>query len=186
MKNSRPHLLRDRSIGLPIWITLLTMTFALDHSTAACADGTIIKKFSCDTIDDVITKSGVATDRKSGKDNKPAIRLTAGKLTVFKLFEVDVPAKDNTRLVYRAAVKTKDVKGKVFLEMWCHIPNKGEFFSRGLDQPLTGTTEWSTNETPFFLKKGDIPDKVKLNLVVDGSGTAWINDVALTSYPLQE
>ena len=61
---------------------------------------------------------------------------------------------------------------------------KGEFFSRGLQSPLTGTTNWTTEETPFLLKKGEKPDLVKLNLVINGKGTAWIDDVLLLKGPL--
>jgi hypothetical protein len=55
----------------------------------------------------------------------------------------------------------------------------GEFFSRGLQTPLTGTTDWTTEETLLFLEKGENPDNVKLNLVINGKGTAWIDDIRL-------
>jgi hypothetical protein len=45
--------------------------------------------------------------------------------------------------------------------------------------PLTGTTDWTTAETPFLLKRGENPDNVKLNLVIDGKGTVWIDDIRL-------
>jgi len=63
--------------------------------------------------------------------------------------------------------------------MWCHFLGRGEFFSRGLVTPLTGTTDWTTQEIPFLLKEGENPDNVKLNLVIDGKGTAWIDDIRL-------
>lgn len=80
---------------------------------------------------------------------------------------------------------TENVEGQVFLEMWCHFPGKGEFFSRGLQNTLSGTTGWTTVETVFFLKKGENPDNVKLNLVIDGRGTIWIDDIHLLEGPLQ-
>jgi len=82
-------------------------------------------------------------------------------------------------LIYQARVRTEGIEGQVFLEMWCHFPGKGDFFSRGLQTPLTGTTNWTTEEIPFFLKKGENPDNVKLNLVINGKGTAWIDDIRL-------
>jgi hypothetical protein len=36
-----------------------------------------------------------------------------------------------------------------------------------------------TQETPFFLKKGENPNNVKLNLVIDGKGMVWIDDIRL-------
>ncbi|MCH7556135.1 MAG: hypothetical protein IIB56_01620 [Planctomycetes bacterium] len=50
--------------------------------------------------------------------------------------------------------------------------------------PLTGTTDWTTEKIPFLLKKGQNPDNVKLNLVIDGKGTVWIDDIRLLKGPL--
>jgi hypothetical protein len=77
------------------------------------------------------------------------------------------------------------VEGRVYLEMLCHFPFKGEFFSKGLIEPLTGTTNWTKVETPFLLKKGENPDNVKLNLVIDGKGTVWIDDIRLLKGALE-
>lgn len=45
--------------------------------------------------------------------------------------------------------------------------------------------KWTTVETPFFLQKGQNPDNIKLNLVVNGKGTVWIDDIKLIKGPLQ-
>ena len=144
----------------------------------------VIKQFPVDTLDNVITKSGVQIDSKVSSDGKGSLRITASKPTVVRLFEIDDIDVENATLIYRAKIKTENVVGKAYLEMWCHFPGKGEFFSRGLTTPLTGTTDWTTEETPFFLKKGGKPDYVKLNLVIDGMGTAWIDDISLLRAPL--
>jgi hypothetical protein len=67
--------------------------------------------------------------------------------------------------------------------MWVRIPGEGEFFSRGLDRPLTGTTSWAAVATPFFLEAGQRPDLIRLNLVVNGKGRAWIDDIRLLRQP---
>jgi hypothetical protein len=59
-----------------------------------------------------------------------------------------------------------------------------EDFARALQAPLSGSTEWTSQETLFFLKKGDNPDNVKLNVVIDGTGTVWVDDVRLIKGPL--
>lgn len=58
---------------------------------------------------------------------------------------------------------------------------KGEFFSRGLAQPLQGSSGWATYEIPFFLTEpGVTVDLVKLNVAFEGGGgTVWIKDVEL-------
>jgi len=144
-----------------------------------------LKKFPVDTMEGIITQSGVQIDKQISSDGNGSLRITATEPTVVRLFEVGDIDVENARLIYQAKVRTEGVKGQVYLEMWCHFPGKGEFFSRGLQTPLTGTTEWTTEETPFFLKKGENPDNVKLNLVINGEGIAWIDDIRLVKGPLQ-
>lgn len=60
-----------------------------------------------------------------------------------------------------------------------------EFFSKGLNQAITGTTEWASFEIPFYLKKGQRPDLVKLNLVIEGRGRVSMKDVELLKTPLE-
>jgi hypothetical protein len=144
-----------------------------------------IKKFPVDSMEGIITQSGVEIDKAVSSDGKGSLRITATEPTVVRLFEVGDIDVENARLIYQAKVRTENVEGKVYLEMWCHFPGKGDFFSRGLQTPLTGTTGWTTEETLFFLQKGENPDNVKLNLVIDGKGTAWIDDIHLLKGPLK-
>jgi hypothetical protein len=87
-------------------------------------------------------------------------------------------------VTYRAKLKTENLTEQAYLEMWCRFPGKGEFFSRGLDHAVTGSNDWASCETPFFLKKGEKPDLIKLNLVVKSAGKLWIKDVELLKSPL--
>lgn len=144
-----------------------------------------LKHFPMDSPEGIITQSGVEIDKKVSSDGKGSLKISAAEPIVVRLFEVHDIGVENARLIYQAKVRTEGVAGPVFLEMWCHFPGKGEFFSRGLQTPLTGTTDWTTEETPFFLKKGEKPDYVKLNLVINGKGTAWIDDIHLLKGPLQ-
>lgn len=146
---------------------------------------TELKHFPVDNLEGIITRSGVQIDKEISSDSNGSLRITTTERTVVRLFEVRDIEIENARLIYQARVRTENMDGPVYLKMWCHFTGKGEFFSKGLQSPVTGTTEWTTLETPFFLKKGEKPDAVKLNLVVDGSGTAWIDDIRLIKGPLQ-
>jgi len=86
---------------------------------------------------------------------------------------------DHIILIYSAKLRTEQLEGRAYLEMWCEFPGKGEFFSRGIEQPVTGTTEWTAVQTPFRLEAGQRPANVKLNLVIEGAGTVWIDDIQL-------
>jgi hypothetical protein len=164
---------------------LLAMLSILASCSKPAQEVSELKSFPMDTLEGIITQSGVQLDRNISSDGKGSLRITAMEPTVVRLFEIDGIDVDHARLIYRAKVRTEAMEGQAYLEMWCHFPEKGEFFSRSLQSPLTGTTNWTTEETPFFLKKGEKPDLVKLNLVINGKGTTWIDDVRLLKGPLQ-
>jgi len=152
--------------------------------TPAAVEVTELKRFALDDTKGVITQSGLQIDRQISSDGNGSLRIEATEPTTIRLFETGDLNVENARLIYQARVRTASLKGQVYLEMWCHFSGRGEFFSRGLDQPLTGTTDWTTQQTPFFLKKGQNPDNIKLNLVINGKGTAWIDDIRLLKGPL--
>jgi hypothetical protein len=158
------------------------MIFACSKSSNQVTE---LKRFPIDSMEGIITRSGVQIDRDVSSDGNGSLRVRATGPTVIRLFEVGDLDVENARLIYRARLRTETVDGQVYLEMWCHFPGKGEFFSRGLQTPLTGTTDWTTEETPFFLKQGENPDNVKLNLVINGTGTAWVDDIRLLIGPLR-
>lgn len=145
---------------------------------------TEIQRFPIDNLQGVITQSEVQIDNQISSDGNGSLRIIATQPEVVRLFEAGDVDIEDARLIYQAKVRTENVEGQVYLEMWCHFAGKGEFFSRGLQTPLTGTNEWTTEEIPFFLKKGENPDNVKLNLIINGKGTVWIDDIRLLKGPL--
>lgn len=144
-----------------------------------------IKHYPIRSMENVITKTNVAIDTEITSDGNGSFRVTADQPITIRLYETGDIDAENARLTYQAKVRTKGIEGEVYLEMWCQFTGKGEFFSRDLSTPLSGTTDWSTEETPFFLRTGENPDNVKLNLVIDGKGTAWIDDIHLFKGPLR-
>ncbi|MGQ9471541.1 MAG: hypothetical protein ACUVR0_07620 [Candidatus Aminicenantales bacterium] len=125
-------------------------------------------------------------DRAISSDGRGSVKIAASEPGIFRLFELGDIDIEETILVYQAKLRTENVEGLVYLEMLCHFEGKGEFFSRGLDSPLKGTEEWTTQEIPFYLKKGENPDNVKLNLVCEGSGTVWVDNVRLIKRKISE
>jgi len=102
-----------------------------------------------------------------------------------RLFEIPDPDVEQCILTYRAQMKTEAVRGRTYLEMWCRFPRGGEFFSKGFDNALKGTNDWTSCEIPFYLKKGQNPDLLKLNLVVEGEGEVWLRNVQILYTPMQ-
>ena len=148
------------------------------------AGATEIRRLPLDTMSVVLTSSDVQFDPNVSSDGNGSLRVTASAPMTFRIYEMGPMAVDDARLIYQARVRTSDVKGRVYLAMWCHIPGKGAPSSQGLASALSGTTGWTVLETSFLLQKGERPENVGLNIVVDGTGTAWIDDIRLLQAPL--
>jgi hypothetical protein len=132
----------------------------------------------CDPREVPLTRDGVEP-----ADGGWRIR-SEGHRTI-QLFEVPVADLESCRLSYGAQLRTEDASGKVYLEMWCRVPGAGEFFSRGLQSPVTGTTDWTSQQVPFFLQPGQRPDLLKLNVVMEGGGTVWVRELLVETTQLQ-
>lgn len=144
-----------------------------------------LSAFPLNSLEGIIAQSNVALDSDISFDGGGSVRIETSSPITVPLIELSDPDIENAVLLYQAKLRTKDLAGKAYLEMWCHFPGQGEFFSRDLATPITGDVDWSTEETPFFLKKGENPDLVKLNVVITGSGTVWIDDIKLYKGPLE-
>lgn len=172
------------ALSIPILVPLLAWRSAAVSQTPDFG-AVEIMRFALDDAEGLITQSGVVIDKAVSSDGNGSLRIDATGPTTVRLFETGDVDIEYARLIYQAKVRTEDVQGQVYLEMWCHFPEEGLFFSKGLMRPLTGTTDWTTVETPFFLKQAQNPDNVKLNLVVGGKGTVWIDDIRLLKGKLQ-
>jgi hypothetical protein len=168
--------MRSRYGLIAIFILLAGLVVSCSRTTAK---DQVLEKFSCDSLQGVIHQAGISIDSRLKKEGRGALKINVAEATVVRLFETGDIDIEDAALVYRARLRTEGVQGRVYLEMWCYFEGKGEFFSRGLDMTLSGTTNWTQLEIPFFLKAGENPDNVKLNLVCEGTGTVWVDDIRL-------
>ena len=129
------------------------------------------------TTDATVSRGGIAVAEDGWA-------VDSSEAQTIRLFEVEAPQAEQCLLTYRAKLRTEALAGRAFLEMWCRFPGRGEFFSKGLHHAVKGTTDWASYETPFLLKKGQRPDLIKLNLVIEGRGKVWVKDVQLLRTPL--
>lgn len=145
-----------------------------------------LRHFPLDSLDGIITRDGIELDTAVSSDGEGSLRIRADAPRAIHLFETGDVDVDAARLTYEAQLRTEDFDGQVYLEMWCAFGDRGEFFSRALHSPLSGTNGWTHQETPFVLQPGENPTNVKLDLVLDGSGTVWIDEVRLRRGPLPD
>ena len=168
----------------------ILLALLIGLAMSACASGQAptaaveLKHFPLDSLEGVRATTGASFDPKISADGKGSLRVDAKEPITVPLFEVTDVSVENATLIYQARLQSESLDGKAFLEIWVRIPGKGEFFSRGLDRPITGTMSWMTVATPFLLQAGQKPDLIRLNLVVQGKGRVWIDDVHLMREPL--
>ena len=170
------------AVGL---IAIIGLLFISSHCKQKTSQILELKKYPCNSLQGVITKNSIKVDEQISTDGQGSLLIISQQPRTVRLFETgDIEAED-CRLLYQAKVRTENLKGRAYLEMWCHFPGKGEFYSRGLHNALSGSQDWTSTEAYFFLKKGENPDNVKLNLVIDGQGKVWIDDIHLVKGPFE-
>ena len=139
-----------------------------------------LKKLS---LDDIATLGlTIQNDASVKLEGNGSIKISTLWPTTICLGEFTGLDIENAKLIYQADVKSQ-LEGTALLEMWVHVGG-GQYFSRGLNSTVKGNSGWTSIQTPFMLQKGQAPDKVTLNLIVNGKGTVWIDNIVLSKEPL--
>ena len=162
--------------------TMLLIFAALLTSCSMQKETVELKHFPIDDLTGIVPQPIVQFDKSVSSDGNGSIRIDVSEPTTIFLYTIDDIHIDSAQIVYVAKVKSENLNGQAYLEMWCVFNDKGEFFSRGLDTAVSGTTDWKTIAVPFLLKKNEMPDQFRLNFVVNGSGTIWIDDIKLIKH----
>jgi hypothetical protein len=142
-----------------------------------------LKHYPLDDMKKIISRSNILIDKEISSDGNGSLRASSVDFRVLRLIETGNLGVDDARLIYRAKIRTREFEGEVFLGMECHFADKGDLFVRDSSTVLSGTTYWTSGEVNFVLKKGENPDNVKLHLIMNGRGTAWIDDIRLLKAP---
>lgn len=121
----------------------------------------------------------VATDTSVRTEGGASIRVRTRWPTVVNIGEARRIAVDGGMLVFQANLRSQALDGNAYLEMWCRFADGSRYFSRGLDSTVSGSAEWTPVRTVFRLEPGRRPSAVTLNLVVNGTGTVWIDEARL-------
>lgn len=174
---------------LPCLASLGCLGLALCASlTAGCGgkpDPQVLARFPIDDLEGLVDRSSFVFDAALSSDGRGSARLdTKGPATV-RLFETGDLDIENATLILEAKLRTEAFEGRVFVEMLCSFTGKGEFFSRAANAALSGTTDWATQRAPFLLRSGENPDNIRINLIAEGRGTVWIDQVRLTRGPAE-
>jgi hypothetical protein len=152
--------------------------FILSCETSEISDD-ILCEYKIDNLENIIEKDNIEFDRGISYDSNGSIKIVSQRQAVAYLYDTGDLDIEDTVIIYRARLKAEDLQGTAYLQMWCVFEGKGEYFSKGLDFTVSGTKDWVEVQTPFMLKKGENPVNIKLQIVVVGSGTVWIDDIRI-------
>jgi hypothetical protein len=144
--------------------------------TGTCASAEDLIKLG---LDDVSTLGiTIENDSRIKVEGAGSVKITTLHPTTVCLGEVTGLDLANTTLIYRAHARSQ-LEGSAFLEMWVQV-GSGRYFSRGLNSTIEGHSDWQVIQTPFVFQKGQSPGRITLNLIINGTGTIWIDDVVLS------
>jgi hypothetical protein len=130
------------------------------------------------SLDDAATLgTTIQTDASVKTEGRASVRITTLHPTTICLGQILGLDVEKATLIYTAKVKSA-LDGVAYLEMWAHVGG-GRYFSRGMNDPIEGRTDWKSIQTLFRFQEGQRPDKVVLNIVINGTGTVWVDDLTL-------
>lgn len=96
------------------------------------------------------------------------------------LFDLPLPNLERCRITYRFTIDADALKAAVYPKLWCRIPERGLFFSRGVDRKVSGQVEGAELEIPFYLEAGQRADLLHLNLAFEGAGAVRLRDIRVS------
>lgn len=153
--------------------------------------GTNMIRYPVDNMDGLVTQTGVEIDGEITADGNGSLAVETDSPLTVELYRVRDIDLDNTRVVYKARLKTQDLagsddmKGIAYLEMKATFPDGEELVARGPRIPPSGTTDWGPGDAILYIDKGESPREIELNMVVDGTGKVWVDDIVLEYRPLR-
>lgn len=157
-------------------------------AAGGCARGPVeVAAFPVDGDRDIVDRGGenVAFDREESADGGGSLRAEAVRPRTVRLYEVRDPRGLEGRLVVLTArLRSVGVRGRAFPELWIHPAGGNEVQARDPAAFVANTRDWTPLRVEYRCEKGERPDLLRVNLVIDGTGRAWIDDIRITSEPL--
>jgi hypothetical protein len=126
-------------------------------------------------------------DPDVSQDGDGSLRVVTGeeggRLRLYRLENVG-PVEG--ALVYTGFLKSQDLDGSAYFELWCHPAEGNPAFVRGVPTGVAGSADWKPQEVSFRRPETcSDPSSVELNVVIRGSGMVWIDNIRLWVVPVE-
>ncbi len=111
-------------------------------------------------------------------------RITAGlpAIVPLALVKVTPPSLDNAQLRYTAELNAQTLQGVAHIELHVLLAGgkTGYVFGRDTTEGVVTTGEgWKAVTGSFAIKPGDVPEQIKVVLVIDGKGSVLLRNLHL-------
>lgn len=116
---------------------------------------------------------------------KDELRVQADAKETIRVWEFPIKTQDACQFECRFDLRSADLAGDVYPEMWCRVSGMGEAFSKGLHYRLSGDNDWVSCSLPFYLKPNEFIENVRFQLVFSAAGEAAVRHVEFYQTPLQ-
>ena len=144
-----------------------------------------IARFPLNSLSELASPDDFTIDTAVTTDTVGSARLDATEPIAVTLLELTDLDAQNATLTFEARLRSQDLEGLAHLEMEVYLPEQeAPIRTPGLGRMVSGSTEWGVATTSFYFQPTQQPVAVRLNLVVDGAGTVWVDEVRLLRTPL--
>ncbi len=169
-----------RLLLLLAMVSLLTASLGCNKKPGPPKD---INVFSCDTLEGLLRPGLLSVDKTVFAEGKGSLKISTEIPITVPLFKVSYPRVGGAKVIFRAKLRADNFGGDAYLQEIIHFPGAGQVTAQNYQEAIHGKTGWVSRETSASVRKGQHPDYIQLNLVVNGQGTVWIDDIHLVKAP---
>jgi hypothetical protein len=126
-------------------------------------------------------------DRDVSQDGGGSLRVVTGEDGGrLRLYRIDDVGPVDGALLYTGFLKSQDLQGMAYFELWCHPADGNPAFVRGVARRVEKSSDWKPQELSFSQPETCTdPVSVELNVVIQGAGTVWIDNLRLWDVPVE-
>ncbi len=144
-----------------------------------------IQTFNCDTLDGLLTEGVATVDAQNPAEGTGSLRFAVAQPVTLPIFEIKLPG-DGAKFTLAYKMKVKDFSGDAYGQMDVNYSSGGKQSLNNYQTAMGATTDWQQRELTYTVQRGQKVGSIVLSLILNGSGTVWLDDVHLIRAPLPE
>ncbi|HSJ01418.1 MAG TPA: hypothetical protein VK956_03155, partial [Verrucomicrobium sp.] len=126
----------------------------------------------------------VKVDTSETTDGDGSLKVTAAHGAVVTVGELGWPGLNASEALWcEAQLKCADAPGGAYLEIWCDLADGSRVSTKAKDLAVRDTAGWLAVRVPVVVKRPVEIRGIKVNLVIEGPGTAWVDDIRFLALP---